>query len=486
MNCYKSLFLSVLLFAGHSVAYAENKDINISIYNNNLALVKDTRKIYLKGGINEVAFEGVATQIKPESVMILGENIKVLEQNYDYNLITEQNILQKSVGNMVKTVVQNPTTGENIFNKAKILSAEGSVPVLEFDYGIETDFNGRLVFEKLPANLREKPTLMAKINSTDATTQNLDLVYLTNGISWKTNYVARIKNESLLDLTAWVAVNNMSGVDYDNAKIDLIAGEVNQINESSVVLNRAVKPMALGVAMAVDSAIDESVVPQTLSSYQLYSLPNRADIKDKQTKQVSLFEKTNVKYHKQGRLTSRLYFNNGSNSSFEKSHPDIYYIINNTKDANLDVPLPTGMIRFYENDDQGNMQFIGENSIKNTAKGEKMELKLGQMFNVFVNGKIVDAKEVSKTKGKPVTSNCYYNDIVKDYVAEAEFVNGSDEVSEVLFVQNIGQDSQIVKESSKGSLKNVSQYEWKFELKPNSTTKLDYTVRVNSKEKDCY
>ena len=307
MKIYKSIFLSVLLISGQSFADIGDENIEISIYNNNLALVKDTRSVDLKSGDNEVAFEGVATQIKPESVMILGKNIKVIEQNYDYDLITNENILQKSVGSMVKTIIQNPTTGENIFNKAKILSTGNGVPVLEFDYGIETDFNGRLVFEKLPKNLREKPTLMAKINSADNMVQDLKLVYLTSGISWKTNYVAQIKDESLLNLTAWVALNNTSGIDYDNAKIDLIAGEVNQVRESGVITNRVMMTKALGAPMMADSVANDGVQAQNLSSYQLYSLPNRADIKDNQTKQLSLFEKNNVKIFRKDYI-----FQNGS------------------------------------------------------------------------------------------------------------------------------------------------------------------------------
>ncbi|MBQ8870805.1 MAG: DUF4139 domain-containing protein [Alphaproteobacteria bacterium] len=481
----KMLLLCCLFLTTQSFAQDNLRDIEISIYNNNLALIKDTRKTKLQQGNNEVAFEGVATQIKPESVMIIGRDINVLEQNYDYDLITKENIIQKSVGKTVKTVTQNPTTGENIFNKAKIVSASGTKPVLEFDYGIEPDFNGRLVFEKLPQNLREKPTLIAKINSNKETTQELELAYLTNSVSWKTNYVAHIKDQNLLNLTAWVTINNNSGTDYDNAKIDLIAGEVNQIFESPLRTNRIMMTKALGASIDNDTVAESGIEPQNLSSYQLYSLPNRTDIKNNQTKQMSLFEKFDVKYQKQGRLSSRLYFNSGNEASFEKIHPDMYYIMNNNEEANLNLSLPTGAIRFYENDAQNNMQFIGENTIANTAKGEKIELRLGQMFNVFVSGKIVDVKEVSETKNKLVANGCYNADIIRDYTAEIEFVNSSDISSEVVFTQNIGQDHQVLKENIKGNLKNINLYEWKINLKPNATAKLDYMVRVKSKERVC-
>ena len=449
-----------------------------------MALVKDTRTLNLQKGSNDIAFEGVATNIKPETVMIIGKNINVLEQNYDYDLITPENIIKKSVGAKVKTVMQNPTTGVNMFNTAKIVSASGYKPVLEFDYGIEPDFNGRLVFDKLPENLREKPTLMAKIYSPQAALQDLELVYLTNGISWKTNYVARVESASLLDLTAWVTINNNSGVDYNNAKISLIAGDVNQVRDYEVAVPRA---MGLKTMAVMDNAVEgmANVEAEQLSSYQMYNLPNRADIKNSQTKQISLFEKTGVKYHKEGRVTSSLYFSNTHKASFEKVHPQQYYIMTNTRENGLDLPLPKGTVRFYENDKQGNMQFIGENNINHTAKGEKIELRLGEVFNVFVDGKIVDVKEVSKVKNETISTICYYADIQRDYLVNVEFNNGGDNMEEVVFVQNINQDSAIVQESIKGQNKNINQHEWKLNVAQNQKTKLDYTVRVKVKERVC-
>ena len=242
---------------------------------------------------------------------------------------------------------------------------------------------------------------------------------------------------------------------------------------------------ALGASMSDDAIAEAGAVAQSLNAYQLYSLPNRADIKNNQTKQISLFEKFDVKYQKQGRLNSGLYFNGGNNSAFEKIHPDIYYVINNTKDANLDLPLPMGTIRFYENDANENMQFVGENIIQNTAKGEKIELKLGQMFNVFANGKIIDVNEVSTFKTQSVGNGCYYADIVRDYTAEIEFVNADDSKQELIYTQNMDKNCQVIKENIEGKLENISLYEWNIVLEANSNMDLKYVVRVKSKERVC-
>jgi hypothetical protein len=484
MRIYNTLPLLALFFATDVFADNNAQNIEISIYNSNLALVKDVRSISLSQGINDIAFEGVATEIKPESVMIVGKDINVLEQNYDYDLITEHNIIKKSVGKEVKTIVQNPTTGENIFNKAKILSASGNKPILEFDYGIETDFNGRLVFDELPKNLREKPTLMAKLYSPDLKEQDLMLAYLTNGISWKTDYVAYIKNETTLDLTAWVTINNNSGVDYNGAKIQLVAGDVNQVTESFTRGPMLMAAKVYDYDSVSDSMAANNVTPEQLSSYQLYTLPNRTDIKNSQTKQMSLFEKFDVKYTQEGRLTSPLYFNGTYKADFEKRHPQMYYIMNNTSEGGLDISLPGGKMRFYENDAQNSLQFIGENNINNTAKGETIELMVGNMFNVFVNGKVVDVTEVSKTKKQLTSNSCYNADVVKDYVANVEFNNGDDKKVTVSFVQNIN-SNEVIKESIKGNNKNINQHEWKIEIPGNDKVKLDYVVRVKSNERIC-
>lgn len=484
MRFCKILFISALCFVTQAFAYDNIKNLEISIYNDNLALVKDTRDIKLTLGNNDIAFTGVASQIKAESVMILGKDINVLEQNYDYDLITPQNILQKSIGKDVKTIVQNPTTGENIFSKATVLSAVGTKPVLKFEYGIETDFTGRLVFEQLPKNLQQKPTLMAKIYSPKAGIQELELAYLTNGISWKSNYVARIVDDKYLNLTSWVAINNTSGADYNNAQIQLVAGDVNQVKETGVMTNRVMMAKAVTLETANTDAMGSRETNQ-LSSYQLYTLPNRADIKDNQTKQISLFERLNVDYTKEGRLNSSLYFNGGYQAEFEKKHPLVYYIINNTKSSGLDLPLPAGIIRFYENDDNDNMQFIGENNINHTAKGEKLELRLGKMFNVFVNGKIVEVNEVSSSRVASANNGCYSADVEKDYKAEVEFNNGGNDDVNIVFTQNLGQDVKMMQENIKGQNKNINQYEWKILVLKNSKVNLKFTVRVKSRERIC-
>lgn len=490
MHISKNLLVSaVALFSVSTVQAAminstQSDNLSISVYNNNLAFVRDARKLNLKNGINQIAFEGVSAQIKPESVIIQGQGINVLEQNYDYNLMTAYNILQKSAGESVKTVMQNPTTGENVFDRAKILSTSGGMPVLEFSYGIETNFPGRIVFEKIPEGLRQKPTLEAKISFGSDALSDLTLAYLTNGISWKTNYIAEVKTPQTLDLTAWVTINNQSGTTYENAQIQLVAGEVNEVSEPKAMYRMANKMMAMGAV--AETASDAGVVETgNISGYHLYTLPLKTTLNENQSKQIALLEKKNVAYQKEGRITSNLYLGGDYTSSFEKIHPQLYYVMENVEKDNLGVALPSGIVRFYENDSDQVLQFIGENSVSHVAKGEKIELNIGSLFDVFVNGKITDVTTVSEDEITDAVSKCPRFKTVKNYNVEVVFHNGGQKAEKIVFVQNINQKTKIIQDNSGGQLKNANQYEWTIDLAPETEVKLNFTAQVTSENVRC-
>lgn len=492
---FKTLLLaSTLCFANatfaQSIEKPVSKDLSISIYNNDLALIRDVRSVDFKQGLNTVAFEGVASSIKPASVMITGERIRVLEQNYDFALLTPHNIIEKSVGQIVKTVRINPATGKREFDQAKLIAFQEGEPVLLFDYGVEPHFEGQIVVEKLPEDLSQKPTLAAKISSLQSEAKDITLAYLTNGISWKTNYVAGIKDDKTLDLTGWVSITNNSGVSYDNAQVQLIAGVVNQVFEYTAAPRYAAKSMAFeSNSYMVSDSVALGVEQESFSAYQLYTLPNRTSIQNNQTKQMALIEQMGVKYEKEGRLHSNLYLSGDHGSSFKKAHPKMYYIIKNEKESNLGIPLPQGTVRFYENDSKENLQFIGENSIKQTAKGEKLELQLGEMFDVFVNGKSADARKVSDTIITASNDRCPRYKVIKVYDSEVIFHNGGDKEAVVVFQQYLNTpNTKFLKENMEGSFskENPSLYEWRIELKADEEKTLTFTAEVTQEEQRCH
>lgn len=458
-----------------------NSKLTLSIYNQNLALVKDIRPADIKAGMSEVIFDGVAQQIQPETAMLYGQDIKVLEQNYSYNVISYENMLNQSVGQEVNTMRQNPQTGENIFEKAVLIGAAYSQPVLKFPYGIETNFNGRIVFNQIPSGVSDKPTLTAKINNKKAGSKNLFLAYLTGGLSWRTDYVATIADKNKLDLTGWVTINNNSGVDYNDAKIQLIAGDVN-------VVRPVVQPRLLMAKMSmaamdngVETAAMGSVAPEQISNYELYTLPAITTIKDKQTKQVGLIEKSGVNYVKEFNFRSPLYF--GGSYEFEKQHPSITYVLENVQKSNLGISLPAGTMRFYENDKNGNLQFIGSTDIANTAKEETLRLNLGEAFNLTLKGKV--AKVLEKEVERKPQKQCYNVKLLKTYTAETTVSNADTAENSVIISQNLPDNYKIVKESLKGAVKNAQTREWTVKVPANGKTTLSYTVEIPQTTRVC-
>lgn len=443
-------------------------DMAISIYNNNLAFVKDTREVKLDKGYNRTAFVGVASQIRPETAMLFGNGIKVIEQNYDYNLLTPQNILAESVGKMVKTALYNEKTGETVFDTAKIIESNYGAPILQFSYGIETNFPGRIIYESLPQNLRAKPTLVVDLENDKQASKKLELAYLTNGVSWKADYIADITADDTLSINGWITLKNESGVDYKDARVQVIAGNINQVSTVSAMprMMKAMGRMAMNVNYdAVETA---SVSQESFADYYLYNLPVRTSINNNQSKQVSLITKENVKFEREYKLVSPLYLGLGvGESDFEKQNPDVVFKIENKAASNLGIPMPQGIMRFYENDSKGSLLFAGESNVQQTAVGEQMKLTTGRSFDIFAKGKVANVKSIAKDLTEAET--------------EITFNNAKSEAVTVVFEQNFGGGWEIVSESIKGVKKSAHAMEWKVNIPAKGKTVLTYKVRLMKK-----
>lgn len=463
----------------------KNNNLSISIYNQNLSFVKDVRPADLSGGINEVIFDGVAQRIQPETAIIFGDGIKVMEQNYNYHLLSYQNFVEQSIGQEVTTVRTNPENGENIYEKAVLIGSADGKPILRFSYGIDTNFGGRVVFNKIPAGMSNKPTLAAKINVAGGGNKNLHLAYLTDGLSWKTDYVVNVNSGDKLNLTGWVTITNNSGIDYENAKIQLLAGDVNVVRSFGAPMMKGRMLMAAN-AMGMDN-MAESIEPETVNSYELYTLPTTATVKDHQTKQIALIEKADVSYKKEFNMQTPLYFN-GQGDEFEKRHPAITYVIENTANSNLGISLPAGIMRFYEKDKGGNLQFIGSAHIANTAKEDTLRLKLGDAFNISVSGKNKKIKEEELSR-KKVTNHagrdCYDIKERRTYQVEITVNNAENTDNTVILTQQFNDEYKIVEENIKSAEKNASERQWKVDAAKNSKTPLNYTVELTKTFGSC-
>ncbi len=475
-----STFLTGVANAEPLFLPSTDNNLSLSIYNQNLALVKDIRQAELKAGVNEVIFDGVAQRIQPETAIIYGDNLKVIEQNYNYSLLSYQNFIERNIGKQVNTVRVNPENGDNIYERAELIGTANGQPILRFNYGIDSNFEGRVVFNEIPAGLSNKPTLTAKLNSEKSGYKNLRLAYLTDGLSWKTDYVANVNNDTSLNLTGWVTINNESGIDYENAKIQLIAGDVNVVRQAMPRMSKGVMMLNSARAFGADEAM--SVEPEAINSYELYTLPTTATIKNHQTKQIALIEKQNVTYKKEFNLDAPFYFDTNGDE-FEKFHPEITYVIENRAESNLGISLPAGIIRFYENDKNGNLQFIGSNHIANTAKEDTLRMRLGDAFNISVSGKTkkISEKEVSRQ----MQNKCANIKTRRTYDTEITVNNAEDNDNTVIISQNFRHDAKIIKESIQSTDKNATTKQWQIPVAKNDKTTLTYTVEITVNNREC-
>ena len=385
---------AVLLGMSGDVRANSPEDLALSIYGNR-ALVRDVRRFALPEGKSSVLFTGVSGQIQPESIIVSTQGVWVREQNYNYAMMSPENVAKANIGKKVKTVYWDEKRGQNIYDQAELIDVYEGQPVLRFDYGIDFGFPGRIVWEKLPDNLQTKPSLYLGLESSSSGDKLLDLMYLTGGLSWRANYVAEFVNDSALNLKTWVSINNTSGIDYENARVQLVAGDTNTVYQHVVrpmLMANASRSMGKFADMAAEAAPSE----ESVGEYHVYSLPDKITLADNQTKQISLLGKDDVKYEKEYRLASPLYLSLGTKSGeFKNVHADTYVKLQNTKEANLGEPLPQGVVRFYDHDSKGNTLFMGEAAFKQLAVGEETELKIGKSFDISASGKVVTSSKIS-------------------------------------------------------------------------------------------
>jgi len=441
--------------------------VAVTIYNQNLALVKDRRDIGLQKGEQRLAFRGVSAQMRPETALLRNTqqsgSLQVLEQNFDFDLLTPTKLLEKYQGRDVRIARINPATGRETVQNATVLSVQNGT-VVRIGDRIETNPPGRFIFDELPANLRDQPTLSIELNSGTGGKQSLELSYLTGGLSWKADYVAEIsQDDSSLDITGWVTLDNQSGTAYNDAALQLVAGDVNQVTPAMEL--RRHKGMVAELAAAAAPAMAE----ETLFEYHLYSLARPTTIQNRQKKQVSLLSASGVETAKELVLQGQdYYYGSRQNQIGQKQKFAVYLQFENEEKNGLGVPLPKGVVRVYKRDSKGNAQFVGEDRIDHTANREKVRLKLGNSFDVAANKKQTDFKVLDKILGRRVFDSSF----------EIEVKNAKKEVVEVILREPIPGDWEMLRESAPHTKVTSGMAEWRMQVPALGSKTLSFTTRV--------
>ena len=360
-----------------AITRESQRDLMVTIYNGNLGLVKDTREARLPAGMSEVQFADVAAQIDPTSVHLKSltdpAGLRILEQNYEYDLLSAQKLLEKYVGQKVRLYQGNGTSLE-----ATLLSTDG--PVFDINGAIHMGHQGQIVFPSLPENLVSKPTLLWLLRNAAAAPQRVEASYLTGGISWKSDYVVILNAaDDRADLTGWVTIDNKSGATYKDAALKLVAGDVNRARDDRT--RQALEMAAKSVTAAAPASRD--FVSEGFFEYHLYTLDGRTTIKDKQTKQLTLMSAANVPVRKElAFFGARDYYRSQYGTPMSNQKVSVFVELTNSKANNLGVPLPKGKVRVYKADKSGSQQLVGEDWIDHTPKDEKVRIKMGEAFDV--------------------------------------------------------------------------------------------------------
>lgn len=438
--------------------------VAMTIYNVNLGLVKDQRRISLDKGTGELRFMDVAAQIIPTSVSIRSlvdpGSLQILEQNYEYDLLNPQKLLDKYVGKEVKLYYKNPYTDKEEIVTATLLSNNGG-PIFKIGEEITFGHPGRVIFPKVPDNLISKPTLVWLLENTLSQAQRIEATYLTNGINWRADYVVTLNDkDDQADLSGWVTIDNKSGATYQDAKLKLVAGDVNRVRDEWEY-----KDKMLRGAMAESKKAEPQFKEEEFFEYHIYTLQRPATIKENQTKQISLVTAHAIPVKKELiYYGAQSYYRSQYGEVISNQKVGVFVQIENKKEHNLGIPLPKGTIRVYKNDKEGSLQFVGEDAIDHTPKDEKVRIKLGDAFDVVASRKQTDWKKIA--------GDTY------EAAFEISLRNHKKEDVSVKVIEPIPGDWEMLSSSFEHTKTDAATAEFTLPVPQDKETKLTYRVRM--------
>jgi hypothetical protein len=391
----RNLFLLSAAVAAAAPAQPGPAELKVTIYNNDLALVQDTRQMAIPAGRSRQDFPNVSGQISPETVTLNAPGAAIVEQNFDFDLLSPSSLMEKAVGETITLVRTNPASGAEERERAKVLAVNGGV-VLQIGERIEVlrddGLPVRVIFDRVPENLRARPTLSVTMESSRAGARPVTLSYLTPGMNWKADYVTLFdETNGRIDVQGWVTLTNTTGTTYTNADTLLVAGQVQRQQPSQYYGGRggyAPPPPPPGNRPGTETPGRES-----LGDFYLYPLSERTTIANQQTKQVSFLDVT-------GAAARRAYvFRNPWLGTLDQAgSADTVLQFSSSRNEGLGDALPAGIVRVYMKDRRGNAQFVGENAIGHTPMGSEIAISTGQAFDVKVQPVVEKREQVGSSR----------------------------------------------------------------------------------------
>ena len=453
--------------ADQSTTLNDQTDLAVTVYNSNIALIRDVRDLQLPRGDFRLKFMDIAATVNPATVHFRSltdpDKLSVLEQNYEYDLLEPNKLLNKYVGKevtLVRSYMDNGTTKHEEI-KATLL-ANNNGPVWKIGNDIVTGVYGESYrFPEVPANLYDRPTLLMSLENSGPTKQKIESSYLATNLSWNADYVLTVaRDDKAADLDGWVTIVNNSGTAFHNARLQLVAGDLNRVPE----------PMRYRTADMVAAAPMAKAANQfqqeAFSEYHLYSLGRRTSVEDKETKQISLLEGSGVPVEKLFVVNGQnFYYHNAQNPGSPLKDPvQVFYKFKNEEKAGLGIPLPAGNVRVYQKDSKGGVLFIGEDHIDHTPKDEFITVKIGNAFDVVAERKQTDFKKIA--------------DRVWQMEFEITLRNHKDTPINVQVNEPIGGDWEMLSSSFQYTKTAAFAAQFNVPVKANGESVLKYRVQV--------
>lgn len=460
--CVATALAPLPLSAQDPTAGNAQGELAVTIYNGGQSLVQDIRQINFPSGRSRQEFPDVSAQIRPQTVSFAADGTAIVEQNFDYDLLSPNALMQKAVGEMVTLLRTNVATGAETRERAKVLAVNGGV-VLQIGPRIEIlrddGMPVRVIFDKIPPNLRAKPTLSITVDSRNAGTRPATLSYLTNGLGWAADYVSLYDEKAgTIDVQGWVTLTNNTGTTFDKARTLLVAG-----TPSGQAASYRYRPPQQS---NIRRAGTETAPREQLGDYYLYPLPERTTIANAQTKQVSFLDVSGVPAQKIYEYTV-----GGFNTMTEPaSAASVIKFNTSAKGGGLGDALPAGTVRFYQRDLRGDPQFIGENSIGHTPMGSELGLATGEAFDVKAQSTVVKRERISNHVWRTTMSyrltNARSNAVTLDLVQRG--------------LDWYWDDTRIIVESQKSQRLDSDGTRWRLELPANGDLTVTATFETRS------
>lgn len=441
---------------------ADRESLSVTVYNQNIGVVRERRRLKLGRGLVELSFKDVSAFVQPQTVRLAsttqGALFEVLEQNYRYDLLTPAKLLEKHVGKQISVYRYSEKTGSEEKKTAEVLSVEGGV-TLRIDGEVTTSFNGRYAFAELPPNLLDKPTLVWLLRS-DRPEQSVEVTYLTENLNWRADYVLKLDaTDTRADLTGWVTLDNNSGASYENANLRLVAGDVNRVTPPP-----AREEMYDDAIVKIDAG-SAQLEREGLLEYHLYSLGRPTTLRDKETKQVSLLSAEGVAVSKKLVLIGQPYVFRGRYGQPQRGQkPSVFIELENAEQNRLGVPLPKGTVRVYKADRSGALQFVGEDAIDHTPRDERVRVKLGQAFDVVAERVQTDWAQLSECSAESEF--------------EIELRNHKDRAEQVEINEPTGADWELTQHSHPYAKVDAGTFRFDVQVPARGTITVSYRVRV--------